>query len=53
MDKKAQSVNKVVKWGQSYVVFLTKQVKALGWKEGDFVSVNTSDGEIKLKKVEV
>lgn len=53
----AKNVKKILRWGNGLAIFLTKESKALKWKEGDYISVSAikdDKGErILIRKVEV
>lgn len=49
IDKK--SIKKLSKLGEGTAVFLTQEIKRLGWKQGDYVSVETVDDDREQKLV--
>lgn len=46
-------IRKVSRISNGYGVFLTKEVRKLGWGENTFVTVRIEDNEIVLKKIEI
>ncbi len=46
-------IRKISRISNGYGVFLTKEVKKLGWGKETFVVVRTEDDSIILRKIEV
>ena len=54
MASAPKAVKKLSKVGEGTVVFLTTEIGLLGWKQGDYVSVEVIDdgaGKIILRRV--
>ena len=53
----AKHVKKILRWGNGLAIFITKECRKLGWKEGEFVSTSVTKGKegesILIKKVKV
>jgi len=53
----AKNVKKILRWGNGLAIFITKECRNLGWKEGEFISTSImKDKEserILIKKVKV
>jgi len=53
----AKHVKKILRWGNGLAIFITKECRKLGWKEGEFISTSVmkdKEGEkILIKKIKV
>jgi hypothetical protein len=52
----AKSIKKLAKLGEGTAVFLTQEIGKLGWKQGEYVSVEVieeKEGEIRLRRVKL
>ncbi len=45
----AKRGKKIVKWGPGYVVFVTKEIRDLGWDDKTFVRVSVIEDDKKKK----
>jgi len=50
-----ENVKKILRWGNGLAVFVTKECRKLGWKEGDYIKteVNKENNSLTVKKVKL
>ncbi len=47
----AKRGKKIVKWGPGYVIFVTREIRDLGWDDKTFVRVSVIEDEGRKKKI--
>lgn len=57
MDANTRTVKKLSKVGEGTAVFLSQEVRRLGWKQGEYVSVEVTDDKkeqrITLRRIKI
>ncbi|MBS3069683.1 hypothetical protein J4441_04940 [Candidatus Micrarchaeota archaeon] len=51
------NVKKIVPWATGYAIFITKEAKALGWNNKDYIIITSSEdkegGKIEIRRAPI